>query len=122
MRFGQLNGWARLARHQRSTFGGPEVQTVDPISGDGHGESDTSRDALRAQYAALRRIPVWRRLQLMDQVTLLAQNMAREGLRRRNPGCTDEELEVLYFEMTLGSELAAKVLEHRRQCRARKAP
>lgn len=82
---------------------------------------DTSAEAHEAQYAALRRIPAWRRLQLMDQVTLLAQNMAREGLRRRNPDCTEAELEVLYFQMVLGVELAAKVLEHRRQCRARKA-
>lgn len=85
------------------------------------GGEDTSADALRAQYAALRQIPAWRRLQLAGEVTLLAQNMAKEGLRRRNPDCTPEQLEVLYFEMVLGPELAAKVLEHRRARRAMNA-
>lgn len=86
------------------------------------GGVDTSADARQVQYAALRQIPVWRRLQLAGQLTLLAQNMAKAGLRRRNPNCTEEQLEVLYFEMVLGSELAAKVLEHRALRRAREAP
>ena len=97
-----------------------EAGALDPI-GSGHLQGDTSRAALDVQYAILRRIPVWQRLQLMDEVTLLAQGMAKEGLRRRNPHCTEDELDVLYFEMVLGPELAAKVLEHRRACRAREA-
>lgn len=91
----------------------------------GRGEArhagDTPADAMRAQYEALRRIPAWRRIQLASELTVLAQNIAKEGLRRRNPDCSEEQLEVLYFEMVLGPELAAKVLEHRRECRARKA-
>ena len=87
----------------------------------GRGGGDTSADALRVQYAALRKIPAWRRLQLAGEVTLLAQNMAKEGLRRRNPDCTEEQLEVLYFELVLGPELAAKVLEHRRARRGMNA-
>ena len=94
---------------------------MDPI-GSGRAHGDTSQVALDAQYAILRRIPVWRRLQLAGQLTVLAQNMARAGLRRRNPHCTEEQIEVLYFEMVLGAELAAKVLEHRRVQRARQAP
>ena len=90
--------------------------------GEGNAGGDTSQSALHAQYAALRRIPVWRRIQLMDQLTLLAQTMAKQGLRRRNPNATAEQLEALYFEMVLGAELAAKVLEHRQRCRARIAP
>ncbi len=84
-------------------------------------EGDTSADAIRAQYEALRRLSPWRRIQLAGRLTVLAQKMAREGLRRRNPDCSEEKLEVLYFEMVLGPELAAKVLEHRRVCRARRA-
>lgn len=94
---------------------------MDPI-GSGCAQGDTSQVALDAQYAILRRIPAWRRVQLAGQLTVLAQNMARSGLRRRNPHCTEEQLEVLYFEMVLGAELAAKVLEHRRVQRARQAP
>ena len=93
---------------------------MGPI-GEGHLQGDTTLAALDAQYAILRRLPVWRRLELMDEVTLLAQSMAKEGLRRRNSHCTDDQLEVLYFEMVLGPELAGKVLEHRQVCRAREA-
>lgn len=55
----------------------------------------------------------------MDDLTLLAQSMAREGLRRRHPESTDAELEARFFELVLGAELAAKVLEHRRARLAR---
>ena len=70
-------------------------------------EGDTSREALRAQYAALRRIPAHRRLALMDDLTRLVRTMAREGLRRRNPGVSEEQLDVLFCELMLGKEFAA---------------
>ena len=83
---------------------------------------DTSRDALRAQYRALRRITPSRRLALMDDLTRLARSMSREGLRRRHPGLADAELDALFFELVLGPDLAAKVLEHRRVRLAQHAP
>lgn len=85
-------------------------------------DGDTSREALRAQFVALRRIAPSRRLALMDDLTQLAQSMCREGLRRRHPGITEAELDVLFRELVLGSELAARVLEHRRDRLARRAP
>jgi hypothetical protein len=75
---------------------------------------DTSTSARRIQYEVLRRLSVAERLALMDGLTALVQSMCREGLCRRNPGASDEELERLYFELSLGKELAAKVLTHRR--------
>ena len=84
--------------------------------------SDTSRESLRARFDALRRIPASRRLALMDDLTRFAQSMCREGLRRRHPGITDSELEVLFRELVLGPDLAAQVLEHRRARLARPAP
>lgn len=84
--------------------------------------SDTSREALRVQFAALRRIPPERRLALMDDLTRLVQTLTREGLRRRHPHASEEELEVLYFETVLGKELAGKVLEHRRTRPGQPAP
>lgn len=83
---------------------------------------DTSREALRARFAALRRIPSFQRLALMDDLTRLAQSMSREGVRRRNPGLAEDELEVRYFELVLGVDLAARVLEHRRARSARSEP
>ena len=83
---------------------------------------DTSREALRVQFAALRRLTVSRRLALMDDLTRLAQSMSREGLRRRHPGITEAELEVRFFELVLGRDLAMKVLEHRKSRLARPKP
>ena len=77
-------------------------------------EGDTSREALRVQFAALRRISPVRRLALMDDLTHLARSMAREGLRRRNPGVTEAELDALFSELALGPVLSARMLEHRR--------
>jgi len=77
-------------------------------------DGDTSRDALRAQFAALRRITPSRRLALMDDLTRLARSMSWEGLRRRHPGLGETVLDALFFELVLGPDLAAKVLEHRR--------
>jgi hypothetical protein len=83
---------------------------------------DTSREALRAHFAALRRIPARQRLALMDELTRLVRSMSREGLRRRHPGITEAELDVRFFELVLGPDLAARVLEHRRARLARPAP
>jgi len=50
----------------------------------------------------------------MDDLTQLVRSMSREGLRRRHPGLSETELDVRFFELVLGRELAARVLEHRR--------
>lgn len=85
-------------------------------------DGDTSRDALRAQFAALRRTTAAQRLALMDDLTELARSMTREGLRRRHPALTEAELEARFFELVLGPGLAAEVFEHRRARLARPAP
>jgi len=92
---------------------------VPVINREARFDGDTSREALRAQFAALRRITPSRRLALMDDLTRLAQSMTRGGLRRRHPGLSEAELDALFFELALGPDLAAKVLQHRR---ARLAP
>ena len=85
-------------------------------------QGDTSREALRAQYAALRRLTPSQRLALMDDLTRLAQSLAREGLRRRHPGASEAELDVLFAELVLGRQLAATVQEHRRSRSTPNAP
>jgi hypothetical protein len=76
-------------------------------------EGDTSPEALRVQFAALRRLTVAERLALMDDLTMLAQTMAREGLKQRNPGATESELDLLFSRLVLGPDLASRVLAHR---------
>jgi hypothetical protein len=75
---------------------------------------DTSREALRAQFAALRRLSAAERLVLMDDLTRFAQSMAREGLRRRHPGASESELDDRFAELVLGGDLAANVRAQRR--------
>ncbi|MBI1799800.1 MAG: hypothetical protein HYR73_08965 [Candidatus Eisenbacteria bacterium] len=93
---------------------------MTPISRDAF-KGDTSREALRAQFTALRRTTPAQRLALMDDLTRLARSMSREGLRRRHPGIAEAELDRMFFELVLGADLAAAVLEHRRARSARPA-
>ena len=76
-------------------------------------EGDTSRETLRVQFAALRRIAPSKRLSLMDDLTAFVRSLTRQGLRRRHPERSEAELELMYFQLVLGRDLAAKVLEHR---------
>lgn len=82
---------------------------------------DTSLEALRIQYAALRRLTVAQRLQLADELTRLARDMAWNGLRRRHPELSEAEIEERFFELSLGRDLAQRVLEHRRSSGIRHA-
>lgn len=77
-------------------------------------DDDTAREALRRQFAALRRLSARERLALMADLTGLVRAMTREGLRRLHPNATEPELDVLFADRVLGRELAEKVREHRR--------
>jgi len=87
---------------------------VTTTEGSARFDGDTSREALRVQFAAPRRIGPARRLALMDDVTRLARSISREGARRRHPGITEAGRDALCFELALGRNLAARVIEHRR--------
>lgn len=76
---------------------------------------DTSRDALRVQFAALRRLSARERLAMVDDLTRLVRSMTREGLRRRHPGISESELDAEFARVVLGEELAARVRAHQRE-------
>lgn len=75
---------------------------------------DTSRESLRAQIAALRRMSARERLAMMDDLTGFVRTLTREGLRRRHPGISGTELDARFSQLVLGEELAARVSAHRR--------
>jgi len=77
--------------------------------------NDTSRDALRVQFEAVRRLSVADRIRMADGLTQLARSMAREGIRRRHPQATEAEIDDRFAELVLGKELAARVREHARR-------
>ncbi len=80
---------------------------------------DTSPDALRVQFEILRRLTPAQRIAMVDGLTKLARELAIAGLRRRHPEAPDARIEELFFEMTLGPELAQRVLADRRAKRGR---
>ena len=71
--------------------------------------TDTNRGTEAVMIDLLRKTPVWRRLQLADQMSLTARRLALSGLRQRFPGAKEEELRRRFAALHLGDELAEKV-------------
>ena len=70
---------------------------------------DTSADAEAVMLGILRDMPAWRRLELLDDACLTTMELARVGLRSRNPGVSGETIERLLMDLMLGETLAAAV-------------
>jgi len=56
---------------------------------------DTSADAESVMLGIFRKMPAWRRLELLDEACSLSLELARAGLRRRNSQASDEAIERL---------------------------
>jgi len=70
---------------------------------------DTSADAESVMLEIYRKMPAWRRLELLDEACTLSIELARAGLRRRNPNASDKAIERLLRDLMLGEDLAAVV-------------
>lgn len=70
--------------------------------------SDTHPDAEKVQIEILRRMPVWRRIEIASQLTVTSREMALAGLRRRFPGESEEVLQRRLATLCLGPELARR--------------
>jgi len=70
---------------------------------------DTAVDAETVMLEIYREMPVWRRLELLDEACALSKELARSGLRRRNPHASDEVIERLLRGLMLGEKLATIV-------------
>lgn len=71
--------------------------------------SDTSPEAERVQIEGLRSLPIWRKLQIVSDLTMTVRKLAMAGLRERFPEAGPEELRRRLATLCLGRELAAKV-------------
>lgn len=71
--------------------------------------ADTPIDVEQAQRDAWLALPLGRRARLVLDLCETAQRLALAGLRLRHPGATDAQLRRLWYEQSLGPELAAKV-------------
>ena len=71
--------------------------------------SDTNPEAERVQIELLRRMPAWRKLQMVGEMSRTVRTLALLGLRQRFPHASDAELRRRLADLWLGEELAARV-------------
>lgn len=70
---------------------------------------DTTASALRAQLEALRRLGTVGRMSLGAQMCDDARQITLDGIRRRHPEFSGEQVKHEFFRVVLGEELAARV-------------
>jgi len=71
--------------------------------------SDTSPEAERVQIEGLRSLPVWRKFELVSELTVTVRQFALAGLRERFPNASPGELDRRLATLCLGPELAERV-------------
>ena len=71
--------------------------------------ADTGPKVEGIQIESLRRMPAWRKIQMMAQLNETVRTLALSGLRQRHPGVSDGELRRLLADLILGETLAAQV-------------
>lgn len=70
---------------------------------------DTDPEAERVQIEIFRRMPAWRKIQLVDEANQMARQLALAGLRQRHPEAGPKELHRRLMGLFLGEELATEV-------------
>ena len=75
---------------------------------------DTTPEAEQVEVELLRRMPVVRKLALLDGMVSFGRTLTMIGIRQSNPGLRLEELEAHYVRLVLGPELAERVFAARR--------
>ena len=70
---------------------------------------DTSPESEKILIELLRRTPIWRRMQLADQMSAAARQMSMAGLRLRYPTASEQELRRRFADLHLGPDLAEQV-------------
>lgn len=66
---------------------------------------DTDPKALAVQTEILRRMPPWRKMQLVVEACRAADAMTLAGLRRRHPEASEDELRLRRIHLSLGDAL-----------------
>ena len=71
--------------------------------------SDTHPDIERLQIEELRRMPTWRKIELVGDMNEAVRALALAGLRQRHPDDTPAQRRRRLADLMLGPELAARV-------------
>jgi len=74
---------------------------------------DTSGDAFNRQVAALRSMTPAARLRLADDMSQAVRDLTEAGIRRRQPGLSEEERAAVLRGILLGPELAESIRRRR---------
>jgi hypothetical protein len=70
---------------------------------------DTPPEAQRVHYEIIRKLPLYRRLELVFDTCEMGRGIAMAGLRMRHPNATEKELSWLWAHQHLGRELFDRV-------------
>jgi hypothetical protein len=70
---------------------------------------DTHPDVERAYVRLLRQLPVWRKIEIVDQPHAAAVSLGRAGIRRHHSLADEEEVRLSVAHMFPGQELADRV-------------
>jgi len=76
--------------------------------------SDTHPKVERMQIEFIRRMPMWKKLSIVDGLNETVKTLAITGIKQRNPNATAEQVRRMLAELMLGAELARKVYDHAR--------
>jgi hypothetical protein len=71
--------------------------------------SDTDPEAEKVQMEIYRRMPRWRKIELVGEANETARQLALSGLQTRHPEPSPEEIQRRLFGLLLGQELATEV-------------
>jgi len=74
--------------------------------------SDTHPKVERMQIEFIRRMPMWKKLSIVDGLNETVKTLAITGIKQRNPNATAEQVRRMLAELMLGAELARKVYDH----------
>jgi len=74
--------------------------------------TDTHPKIEQMQIAAIRRMPSWKKISIMDGLNETVKTLAITGIKQRNPNATPAQVRRMLAELMLGTELARKVYDH----------
>ncbi len=69
---------------------------------------DTDPEAEAVQLEIFRRMPAWRKIELVFEANAMSRSLAMAGLRSRHPQAGPEEIRRRLMDLLLGEELAAR--------------
>lgn len=76
--------------------------------------SDTHPKMETMQIQAIRSMPSWKKISIVNDLNEMVKAMALSGIKQRCPTATPQEVHFMLAEIMLGAELARKVYAHAR--------